>query len=226
MTFFHPDSQWLSEYIAGTLTDSHALCVATHLSYCSTCRNETAELMMVGAALFESLVDNSSSPEKLEQLLTDIQTHLTAVPATGTNHRADASPLQELLPPAVNKLVPNGTNGLRWRKTGGKISIAKLNHLGDGRKISLHKLQPGSLVSNHDHGGCEITVVLCGSFSDDDGQYHAGDFLVREPGETHRPKANTSVECICLTVCEGPVKLTGQFGRILNPLLAFQYKHW
>ncbi|MEM7258898.1 MAG: cupin domain-containing protein, partial [Pseudomonadota bacterium] len=70
-----------------------------------------------------------------------------------------------------------------------------------------------------------ITVVLCGSFSDQDGVYKAGDFIVRQPGETHRPMVTEDEECICLSVCDAPVKFTGVFTRLLNPLVAYQHKH-
>jgi putative transcriptional regulator len=63
-------------------------------------------------------------------------------------------------------------------------------------------------------------VVLKVSFSDEDGVYHPGDFIVREAGEIHRPCATLNDDCICLSVLEAPIKLTG-IKRIFNPFLRF-----
>jgi len=61
---------------------------------------------------------------------------------------------------------------------------------------------------------------LTGSFSDEEGVYHPGDFLVKEPGNIHRPFAARNQECICLSVLEAPIRLTGM-KRVLNPFLSF-----
>lgn len=224
MTNFHPDEQWLSEYVAGTLADSQALCVSTHLAFCNQCKKETTEMTLFCAALFNNQqTDGASSPTALQQILSDIDIN------TGNSHTDhDTQPTSSnedsnQLPKVIQKLIPGEAGNLRWRKIGSKISIAKLDNLGDKREITLHKLQPGSSVSDHDHRGREVTVVLHGSFSDDEGQYYPGDFLVREPGETHQPKVNNNEECLCLAVCDAPVKFTGLFTRLLNPLIA--YKH-
>lgn len=233
MTHYHPDSQWLSEYAAGTLTDSQALCISAHLAYCEHCKQQTTELTEIGAMLFYGQPSADTSPDALHSVLKQIQAQ---TPATAQTSPQTASiPQTQLtsgdaedyanLPAAVQKLVPGGFSNLRWQKIGSLISIAKLNNLGDERNVSLHKLQPGGSVSNHDHRGREITVVLRGSFSDQDGQYFPGDFLIREPGETHRPSASNNEECLCLAVCDAPVKFTGMFARLLNPLMAYQHKH-
>ena len=87
-------------------------------------------------------------------------------------------------------------------------------------ELALHKIDAGGKVPDHDHRGQEITVVLKGSFSDEDGVYQPGDFLVREPGESHRPMAAQNDDCICLSVLEAPIKLKG-LKSLLNPFLSF-----
>ena len=47
-----------------------------------------------------------------------------------------------------------------------------------------------------------------------------GDFIVREPGDVHRPRATQQAECICLSVLEAPIQLTG-IKKVLNPFLRF-----
>ena len=71
--------------------------------------------------------------------------------------------------------------------------------------------------------GDEYTVILEGSFSDEAGLYHQGDFLVRDASHRHTPVATNDRECICLAVTEAPIQLTGLFGRLLNPFIRRSY---
>ncbi len=228
MTQHCPDSQWLTEYVAGSLSESQALCVSTHLNFCETCRSQAAELNTVGALVFDNQAPSASvDPAMFDQIMNRIENPIhTEQPALSARPGA-LEPLSavEKLPLAIGKLMPEGMDNLRWKKLGKHIRVANLDRLDEQRDISLHKLMPGGTVAEHDHHGEEITVVLCGSFSDQDGVYRAGDFIVRKPGETHRPMVTDDEECICLSVCDAPVKFTGMFTRLLNPLVAYQHKH-
>ena len=64
-----------------------------------------------------------------------------------------------------------------------------------------------------------MTLVLEGGFSDADGNYHEGDFLLRTPGEVHAPTALQSEDCICLAVLDAPLKFTDWKFRWMNPFL-------
>ena len=81
-------------------------------------------------------------------------------------------------------------------------------------------IKGGGRAPEHNHRGDEITLALTGSFSDEDGIYHPGDFIVRKAGEIHRPFAAQHRECICLSVLEAPIQLTG-VKRIFSPFLSF-----
>jgi len=64
-----------------------------------------------------------------------------------------------------------------------------------------------------------MTLILEGGFSDANGSYHKGDFLVRRPGDVHAPTALQSEDCICLAVLDAPLKFTDWKFRWMNPLL-------
>ena len=223
MNQHHPDTQWLTEYGAGTLSDSQALCVSTHLSYCSQCASEVAKLNEVGSVVFENQPPSAPvSADLFDQVMRQIERRESQLQPSAARQGAQSV---GNLPPAIHKLIPEGMDNLRWKKLGKRIRIALLDQLDEQREVALHKLLPGGAVANHDHHGQEITVVLCGSFSDQDGVYRAGDFIVRDPGDTHRPTVNDDEECICLSVTDAPVKFTGMLARLLNPLVAYQHKH-
>ena len=83
----------------------------------------------------------------------------------------------------------------------------------------MQRICAGGTTPEHDHRGTEMTVVLEGSFSDEKGIYREGDFLLKEPGDVHQPVSARNQDCLCLSVQEAPVKLTGLWGKVLNPFI-------
>ena len=139
------------------------------------------------------------------------------------------------LPTCVQKLLPGNSDSnpnsnsdnnpdsnlekLNWKKLGRSLSVTQLACGDTKREVALHRLRPGRGVANHDHRGQEVTVVLRGSFSDQQGLYLPGDFLVMQAGQAHQPIASGDMECICLSVVDAPIKFTGPLNRLLNPFL-------
>lgn len=54
-----------------------------------------------------------------------------------------------------------------------------------GLLTGLFRLAPGAIVPDHVHNEIEQTYVLEGTFSDQDGDAHAGDFIWRPKGNRH-----------------------------------------
>ena len=125
--------------------------------------------------------------------------------------------VSRLLPKYVRGLLPNS---LRWRNLSSSLKVAPISVGETNHELALHKISAGGRAPDHGHNGQEITVVLKGSFSDDDGVYQTGDFLIKEPGESHRPIAAQNEDCICLSVLAAPIKLKG-LKRVFNPFLSF-----
>ena len=77
-------------------------------------------------------------------------------------------------------------------------------------------------MPEHEHRGEEITVLLKGSFSDAEGKYVKGDFVVRHAGERHQPTATLDTDCICLVSLEQPVKPSSFWYRLLEPFVNYR----
>ncbi len=187
----------------------------------------------VGAALFESLAAGDSEQGSanegyqiddalIEQALAKLSTEQQQTPAKPATPGAKGK-THDGLPAAFRTLAPDGLENLNWKRFGKNLSIADIEKVDDKREVALQRLEPGAAVAHHDHRGREITVVLTGSFSDRNGQYYPGDFIVKEPGEQHRPTASENTSCVCLSVTEAPVKFTGRLTRLLNPVLAMRH---
>lgn len=218
MIHYHPSINTLTEYAAGSLDTAAAIAVSAHLYFCPHCRQQVERLQVVGGTLIEQQQASAAiSPDLLDQVLQRIdQLPETEPPTT----KAPAPRDQALagFPPVVAKLIGNRRQ-LQWKKLTSALQIASLETGQSRSEVSLHRINAGGKVLEHDHRGLEYTLVLKGSFSDENGVYHPGDFLMKQPGEVHRPYAAANRDCICLTVVEAPVRFTGFWGLLLNPFL-------
>jgi putative transcriptional regulator len=89
----------------------------------------------------------------------------------------------------------------------------------DGLDTVLYRIRPGKRMPQHTHHGSEITLVLRGSFVDAEQRFARGDIAITDEHVDHLPVAGEEGECVCFAVLDAPLKLTGFFGRLVNPFL-------
>lgn len=217
MLNYHPSTELLIDYSAGSLSLAHSLSIATHLEQCKTCRQNIAKLEQIGSHLFNqtNLVTKSN---KLEQLkhnlfdrLDDLEPSAKAESATQANNSR--------VPKSLRQFIPVDYDSLNWLRLSSSFQVATLCKDTDGRQVALTRVRAGCSIPNHAHTGDETTLVLEGSFSDEDGIYRKGDFIYRNQKHKHKPVVTKDAECICLTVLDAPIQFTGFFTRWLNPIL-------
>ena len=123
------------------------------------------------------------------------------------------------MPRPLRRLVPSHYDDLPW--TGFSRSIKQFElPVSDARyKARFYRIAAGKELPEHTHRGNEFTLVMEGSFSDDSGEYQTGDFILADTSTVHQPKAAPSEDCICFAVLDAPLKMTGLFGRMLNPFM-------
>ena len=214
-----PDETLLVEYASGALSTAPSIAVTTHLKYCDKCANAVRALGFIGGSLLECLEEEEVSTGLLGKVFDCIDSQEDepiSVKARKKSLTVDS--VASGLPDFVRNLLPS--EDLDWRNLTSSLEVAPIRIGEENFELSLHRIHPGGKAPEHDHRGKEITVVLRGSFSDEDGVYHPGDFLVREEGDTHRPYAARNEECVCLSVLEAPIKLTG-IKRVFNPFISF-----
>ena len=222
-TNYHPSADLILQYSAGTASPNQALCVAAHLEFCPSCRQAHQRNNAIGGKLIESL--NGSGQMAVDA---DLKSKIFGLL---DQRQGDSTPTKEIinntpkrLPRVLKRLVPNGFESLNWRLVSPSARSCQLFKDEDGTTVSLVKLMPGGHIAKHRHLGNEYTVVLTGAFSDEDGVYRAGDFLLRDANEAHRPVATRDAECICLTLQEAPLQFTGWLLKLLNPWLRGQFQ--
>jgi putative transcriptional regulator len=213
MAKFHPGLDLLTEHSAGNLPLAQAACVSVHMNYCEQCGRTSSQLQDVGAALFEGQQPEAVGDTLLNAVLArlDDEAPLSYAKTTGWSAGKTPAILQRLMSGDLTDLV--------WKKITSSLSISYLKTGDPNYEFALYHIKAGGKIPEHTHRGSEMTLVLEGGFSDADGSYHQGDFLLRQPSDVHAPTAVQSEDCICLAVLDAPLKFTGWKYRWMNPFL-------
>lgn len=222
MVSFHPDSRFLTDFTTGSLGLSESLCVATHLHYCGKCRARVQQLGDLGGHLFSRLAPEPPTPDSFDALMQRIDAETGESPVEEVPSRPRPDNLAGRLPAALGWLVREGLDRLNWVQMGRALRIAPVDLGEPGRETAIYDIRAGSRMPAHAHRGEEITVLLKGSFSDQDGKYGPGDFVVRNAGEPHQPTATEDSDCLCLISLEKPVRPRSVWYRLLEPYVKYR----
>lgn len=194
--------------------------------------NQDAELKTLSASSIAGEPESTANEASFSALMAKIKTHEQqhSAPKSTTQLGSEPSVQSQAerqlrspykidgLPELVQKLIRN-EGKLKWQFLSPSLKQARLRSGQNKYEVCLHKIRKGGKVASHDHRGTEITVILDGAFSDENGTYRKGDFLLREPGQKHRPTATQDQDCLCLSVVAAPVKISGFLGKLLNPFM-------
>lgn len=216
----------LMEYAAGVLGQAQSLIVTTHVALSPSARTKVNSWRAVSGACLENCRPVSMNENSLRAVLAqldDVRSEETARTLT-TRPSQD---IRELLPEDIDippELSPYFTlrrhKTMKWHSVYPGIHSFTVPLNCKKSKVEFYKFKPGAKAPRHKHGGQEITLVLTGAFSDDKGQYDAGDLIIIEDNNyIHSPTACEVRGCICLTVQTGGMRLEGVLGRFLNPFL-------
>ena len=247
MINYHPSSDVLAQFVAGTLPATVSVVVASHVELCDQCAlavqafTEQAAIDAFGE-MSDGEMDITDQTQVVEALVDDLDDTLGLSDLSGSNELGDfddfiaAITAQESddkreLPQTVTEIAVGGQRialpralksiALKEWQGLGKLSRSRLA-LDDGDlRMSLLHIDKGGSVPCHTHKGFEITLLLQGSFSDEMGEYHKGDFMWLNGEHTHQPV--TQEGCVCLTVSSDAIHFTQGMSQLLNPIGRFIY---
>jgi len=192
----HPDISTLMTCAAGSQPEVLCAVVASHLAMCPECMGELKRLEKIGVALFEGLPP-TLMPAGLKSDVDRFVDHANAGDVAGrVLARGDVpAPLVAVLGESLDKLDWAPLSAGVWHYQVPLTPGAK----GD---LRLLKLSPGAAVPEHTHQGEELSVVLCGSYSDRFGTFHRGDFADLDDQATHDLIADGNKGCVLLVGSE------------------------
>lgn len=209
---YHPDIRLLESYVRGDVSAVDGVTIATHLETCDECRSIIERIEESESETFEALGANYD--KSLDGMLNSITSlDVIEVPLVD-RHKAliEVNGKTFSLPQSLSRFTSNMSE---WRSYGGKVFSSTIE-LGESQRVNLLYISEGVQVPQHTHKGTESTLVLHGSFSDEDGEYHAGDFLVADATVKHSPRTREGQDCLCLTVLSEPMIFTQGVARVFN----------
>ena len=106
----------------------------------------------------------------------------------------------------------------KWRSLVGGVKQAILPTKGPATARLLH-IKAGRSVTEHGHGGMELTVVLQGAYHIGDNCYSRGDLEIATLETEHQPVAAEGNDCICLAATDAALKFNGIVPKLLQPLM-------
>lgn len=213
MSDYHLSTDTLASYAAGTTSDGVSLLVASHLTYCTKCREEVARIEALGGSLLESLTASepvtASDGPSLEATfaLIDAAPEFDVDPASKFHG--------EKVPATVLSAIGANEDDIRWKFRFPGLSVYDFSGY-DGETVQLLRAKPGTTIPSHTHNGEEATLVLTGQLQDGDDVLGAGDVMQADHHHDHTPKIIGDELCICLIVMSGKMKFTGPLSRALN----------
>jgi len=216
MIHHHPAGDNLLSYSAGALGESWSLAVATHLAYCSVCRETVDGADEMGGVLLEDMAPDPMSAAALSETLSKLDLPEAVAP----NALSEDVPLAEqtAVPQPLRNYLDGTFDDIAWESIGSGAS-QYLIPTGDNAQARLLNIPAGTPVPEHSHGGRELTLVLSGSFSDNFGTFGPGDLEDVDDDTQHRPLAGMDEPCICLAVTDAPLKFKSWVPRLVQPFI-------
>lgn len=221
----HLTDETLQEYAAGVLSAPMETLIACHLTLCPGCRRraELADALGGASLAMRDLAFAANLPEEMVAPLKgsaqDIFAMDKTVPAFAPEKNATIAATSGV-PKPLARLLPGPINELPWKSFGPGMKQYNLGT--QPRKegaFKLLSLDPGSRMSKHTHEHRELTFIVSGSYSDEMGQFRAGDIADLTADHNHTPHVDSDVPCVSLIATDAPVKFDGLFGKIVQPFV-------
>lgn len=226
----HPKFELIQSFVNGDLPASLSAAIAIHADMCPLCQKQIAQLteqtaeMSFESANFETaFVDDIDVKEESDFSEIDFDDMVAQI--TQSNAIDEIEPRIEKTitfnekPYTLPKALTNMTVGKTLQM--GKLSRDRLQLDENEIHTSLLNIEPGGGVPQHTHKGFELTLLLEGSFNDENGEYTKGDFIMLDGAHTHNPVSAEG--CLCYTVANDALHFTQGINKLLNPIGSFIY---
>jgi putative transcriptional regulator len=213
----HPSDELLLDYASGALGEAWSLALATHLALCTECRRTVEKLEAVGGGMLEAVAPEPVGADALDAVMARLddlpEQSARPVPAVSAQKPAFR------LPQPLRDYVGGDVEEIDWQRLGLGAYQLLIPTGTDGATARLLRIPAGKPVPAHTHQGMELTLVLCGAFSDDTGDYARGDLQEADAELEHQPVGAPGEDCICLAITDAPLRFKSFAARLVQPLI-------
>jgi putative transcriptional regulator len=222
----HPSNNLLAKYCSGSLEASLSVAVSIHVDMCPVCQAKVAHFEAQNAQDAFDINDSQDTntvPNVPEKILCGDSSLLNFITADDTIDEVydvetvniEINNNNYELPRALTR-IPHGKFTLMGKLARSRVAIDD----GPLRSSLLH-IGAGGEIPEHTHTGFEVTLLLDGEFSDEAGDYVAGDFIWQDQHHEHTPVTKNG--CLCFTVVSSALHFNKGMSKLLNPIGQFIY---
>ena len=206
----HPNQSLLMAFSQGQLPASLSIAVSVHCDHCASCLQQVISMQELAAQQLDSNDNNLQAWQDDDMIAAITDDEYEIHPKQSSASTLSIKGYDYQLPRALQS-VPLSN----WLKLG-KLSRARID-LNEGEvHTNLLHIDQGGAIPMHTHKGFELTLLLAGSFSDEQGEYVPGDFIWLNNTNTHSP--STASGCLCLTVANDAMHFVQGLSIALNPI--------
>jgi len=213
----HPEEEFLLDYASGALGEAWSLAVATHLALCPNCRRTVEALESVGGGMLETVAPEPIDAGAFDAVLMRLESGTEQPVPPVLASADDGSPFR--LPEPLRGYAGGDIEQIRWQRLGLGAYQLLIPTGTKGATARLLRIPAGRPVPTHTHHGMEMTLVLCGAFSDTTGTYGRGDIQQADADLEHQPIAAPEEDCICLAITDAPLRFKSLAARLIQPLI-------
>lgn len=223
----------LFEYACGTLDEALSLLMASYVSLSGPARAQLSYYETVGGALMNTVCTpvamNKTSLRTVLDHIDRKADHKARPAATASDYavpphhlrKRKTRPLTEMtLPKALIDHIAYHESAIRYRRLP-RTKLYEIPVPGTDFRLMLMQCGPGVQIAAHHHSGPEITLVLEGAFSDENGTYQSSELVIYEDHHgSHSPQACPQQGCVCVMA----MKALPSYDTFASKLLALFFR--
>ena len=220
----HPKLELIQAYVNGDLPASLSMGISMHAEMCPACQQKIVQLTEQAAAFsFEDEQHIFGGQAADIEPSFDFESMIENITASDAQAQTTTATTKSITFKGQTFALPTALNHVQLARTAnvGKLSRTRLQLDEEEVHSSLLHISAGGGVPEHTHKGFELTLLLDGSFSDDDGEYVKGDFIMLDASIKHNPISKEG--CLCYTVANDALHFTQGINKLLNPIGNFIY---
>lgn len=213
----HPSQELIYQFASGSKDDILNLIIATHIHYCKECQLALDNAEDVFGSYFEKISNNINQNDFIDKDNTKIFDRIWCK-INDYSHELDTIINDDVYASPLDKYLRRNQNYLKRKNIIPYVNETILPISKKDIRVSIVEVDAGVNLPEHTHDGYEMTQILSGGFSDNQGDYYQGDFVFKNNTHSHSPKIFDNEQCKCLVVRFGNLKFTGTAGIFYNYL--------
>jgi putative transcriptional regulator len=224
----HPKFELIQSFVNGDLPASLSAGISIHAGMCPICQQKISLLTDQVAELNfdESYANTAVSNHDLatkEMSAINFDDMISAITESDNIDVMQAVKTKTVNFRNKSYQLPTALNNMLLGKTAhiGKLARRRVQLDENEIHTNLLHMEPNGSVPLHTHKGFELTLLLEGSFHDEEGEYVKGDFIMLDGQHLHNPISRSG--CLCYTVANDSMHFTQGINKWLNPIGSFIY---